>query len=232
MRKILLVGLFLGIIAVIVDSCTTLHSGNYSSGVVVSEGTYSYKRKVVFETHYAYALGFGGNHEGFLMDRLKEELYARAELADEEELINITVSNNAKFFLVFGRVKVRITGDVIEWGSDKFESRNNSKEFQSSLESLKRIQSPKKQLSHLHEVNSNKDNLEFIPFENGDYPQIGEVVFYPYKKVLATVVSTTFNKYKINYFKGDGSQDDLKAVWLYKNQIQKITEKNSFKIKE
>lgn len=230
MRKILLVGLFLGIIAVFVNSCTTLHSGNYSSGVVVSEGTYSYKRKVVFETHYAYAFGFGGNHEGFLMDRLKEELYDRAELADGEELINISVSNNAKFFLVFGRVKVRITGDVIEWGTDKFVSRNNSDEFQNSLESLKRAGSPTKQKKHLAEYLSRKEELSFVAFEKGDYPQIGDAVFYPQRDVLATVVGTTFHKYKISFF--TTSSTDNKIAWVYKNQIQKITEKHSFKIKE
>ncbi|MCB9188147.1 MAG: hypothetical protein H6599_02585 [Flavobacteriales bacterium] len=228
LKRIIWVVGILGMIAI--NACTTLHSGGYDSSIVVSEGKYAYKRKVVFETHYSYTLGLGGGKVGFLMDRLREELYSRAKLKDGEELINILISTKSTFFLVFSRVDVRITGDVIDWGSNDFVGRNESEEFQTSLESLKRAESPTKQKKHLVEFLSDKENLSFVDFKTEEYPQIGEAVFYIQRDVLATVVSTTFNKYKICYF--TTSSTEYKTTWVYKNQIQKITEKHSFKIIE
>ncbi|CAG5079801.1 DUF6567 family protein [Parvicella tangerina] len=231
MKNVLAIGIVFWILAFHVSSCTTFHSGSYDGGVTVSNGEYAYKRKVVFETHYTYTLGFGGNKEGFLMDRLREELYARAELSGSEELTNMLISSNTTYFLVFAKVKLRITGDVIDWNSDKFVSRTNSQSFHDSQELIGRIEKPKEQMAVFKGLLEEKENLSFRPFEKGHYPQIGEVVYYKHRDVFATVVGTTFRKYRISYFKGTASYYDSKRVWVYKNQIESIEEKHGFHVK-
>ncbi len=125
--------LFSLFITSIFSECTTLHKGYFEHSVILSEPNYIYVKKVSGSSSAFYFLFLGGSGKSNMIEHAKEDLYRNAQLQDNQEIANVTVSETFSTAILFSNKKIEIYADVIEWMVDSTENKpiiNRAKSFE------------------------------------------------------------------------------------------------------
>lgn len=132
------------------------------------------------EGKLTYIFGFGGNKKEHLFDQLKENLYINAQLLDNQDIANVVVSKNVKYFPFVLVYKVRMSGDVIEWTEGSLPNtrseiiKKKNKEIFIGTVSNETVDFRIKRINE----SSNCENREMNSYKNISDVAVDDVVYY------------------------------------------------------
>jgi hypothetical protein len=93
----------------------TTNANLNQTNVVLSQKNFHVVKHVQAETSATYVFGIGGLSKKSLYNNAVAELTKKANLTGSQALVNVTVKNSAKLFLVYGKVTYIAEGTVIEF---------------------------------------------------------------------------------------------------------------------
>ena len=93
----------------------TTNANLNQTNVVLSQKNFHVVKHVQAETSATYVFGIGGLSKKSLYYNAVAELTKKANLTGSQALVNVTVKNSAKLFLVYGKVTYIAEGTVIEF---------------------------------------------------------------------------------------------------------------------
>ena len=93
----------------------TTNANLNQTNVVLSQKNFHVVKHVQAETSATYVFGIGGLSKKSLYNNAVAELTKKANLTGSQALVNVTVKNSAKLFLVYGKVTYIAVGTVIEF---------------------------------------------------------------------------------------------------------------------
>jgi PBP1b-binding outer membrane lipoprotein LpoB len=96
------------------SNMTQNHNINQTN-VVLSSNNFHIVKTVSAEVSATYVLGIGGLSRSALKDNVVAELTRKAQLTGQQALINVTVHNSSKMFLVYNKLTYHAEATVIEF---------------------------------------------------------------------------------------------------------------------
>lgn len=93
----------------------TTNANLNQTNVVLSQKNFHVVKHVQAETSATYVFGIGGLSKKSLYNNAVAELTKKANLTGSQALVNVTVKNSAKLFLIYGKVTYIAEGTVIEF---------------------------------------------------------------------------------------------------------------------
>ena len=110
----------LGILLLMVSGCA-IHSGNFNSGVAITNNQFKVLGTATGKASTLHILGIGGLATDALVADAKRDLYSRYPLTNGMLLANISVDFKRSFYLVASVTEVTLSGDIIDFNPSHFE---------------------------------------------------------------------------------------------------------------
>ena len=98
-----------------VSSNLTTNANLNQTNVVLSQKNFHVVKNVEAKVSATYVFGIGGLSKKALYNNAVAELTEKANLTGSQALVNVTVKNSAKLFLIFGKFTYQAEGTVIEF---------------------------------------------------------------------------------------------------------------------
>jgi len=103
-------------ISVLLISCAS-HYGFLSTNAVLMDKNFRIVGLGVGESQTMKILGFGGLKKEALVFDAKKDLYRNVELKTGQALTNITVDFKHEYYFVYSKLKVTVTGEIVDFNS-------------------------------------------------------------------------------------------------------------------
>ncbi|MBF2709315.1 hypothetical protein IR213_12040 [Flavobacterium soyangense] len=105
-------------LALLLTSCSAVHSGSMENSASLSSANFSYvKQNIEGKAQATYVLGIGGLAKETLVNNAKQKMLAENPLRDNQTLANLTVNFKKSYYLglIYSTVKCTVTADVVEF---------------------------------------------------------------------------------------------------------------------
>lgn len=202
------------------NSCATFHTGSYVSSVSLSEPNYIYIKKASGSSSVTYFLGLGGSGKSTMIEHAKEDLYRNANLKDNQEIANVTISETFSTVILFSSKRIEIHADVIEWVTDSTEDRtiNLKKSIEKyNLEKLNNFTDEEK-IKLINYV-YNYSNSMMKEYNSDAEIKVGDIVYVKPEKKAGIIISAKSRVYTIESFDKEGNKTVYEKTI---SQIRKI----------
>lgn len=118
MKKFLISGIV--VLSLLCTSCglsrqATGNTNITQTEIVLAKKNYKVIGTVTGESNQNYWFGIGGLSKKSLRESAMSEMYKNANLTGSQEIINVNVSYNNKFILIYNGAKAKATGTIIEF---------------------------------------------------------------------------------------------------------------------
>jgi len=117
------------LIVLVTSSCAT-HLGYLSSNAVIVDNNFRIIGIGVGESESIKIFGFGGLKKDALVFDAKKDLYKNIELKSGQALTNITVDLKNEYYIVYSKLKVIVTAEIVDFNTNNFNTLPNNYELQ------------------------------------------------------------------------------------------------------